>query len=265
MISGTVSGLSMLCMGVSAVVSFLIPLLLYLFFRRRDGVSGKAFWVGSVVFVVFALVLESAMHRLALGSALGKTIQNNILLYALYGGLAAGLFEETGRFLAMRYVLKQEHAFDGNALMYGAGHGGAEAVLLLGLTMVSNLVVSVMINAGAADKLLSSVPSEAISQAQAQFTALIETRPADFLLGILERLLAVTLHISLSVLVWFAATRKGSVWLYPLAILLHALVDGAAVICVQHLPALAVEGVIALLTIGVFLIAHGVWKRHVRA
>ena len=264
MISGTVSGLSMLCMGVSAVVSFLIPVLLYLFFRRRFGASGKAFWVGCGVFVVFALMLESAMHRLVLNSGVGETIQNHIWLYALYGGLAAGVFEETGRFLAMRHVLKQEQPIDGNALMYGAGHGGAEAALLLGLTMVSNLVVSVMINSGAAEKLLSSVPAEALSQAQAQFTALIETRPADFLLGILERLLAVTLHISLSVLVWFAATRKRSAWLFPLAILLHALVDGVTVVCAQHLSGLAVEGVIALLTLGVLLVACGVWKRYVR-
>ncbi|MDD5968908.1 MAG: YhfC family glutamic-type intramembrane protease [Anaerostipes sp.] len=28
---------------------------------------------------------------------------------SLYGSLMAGLFEETGRFLAMRYVLKKEH------------------------------------------------------------------------------------------------------------------------------------------------------------
>ncbi len=263
MISGTVSGLSMLCMGVSAVVSFLIPVALYLFFRKRCGASGKAFWTGCGVFVIFALVLESAMHRLVLGSALGETIQNNILYYALYGGLAAGVFEETGRFLAMRHVLKQEHSIDANALMYGAGHGGAEAALLLGLTMVSNLVLSVMINSGAAEKLLGSVPAEALSQAQAQFTALIETQPTEFLLGILERLLAVTLHLSLSVLVWFAAAKKGSVWLFPLAILLHALVDGAVVLCAQHLSAIAVEGVLALLTLCVLLIARGVWKRHV--
>lgn len=60
----------------------------------------------------------------------------------------AGLFEETGRFLAMRYVLKKEHGNAHNALMYGAGHGGLEMFVILSLGMINNLIYSVMINLG---------------------------------------------------------------------------------------------------------------------
>jgi uncharacterized membrane protein YhfC len=52
--------------------------------------------------------------------------------------------------------------------------------------------------------------------------ALVETSPYMFLVGGLERVFAVTIHISLSVLVWYAASRKDKVWLYPAAVLLHA-------------------------------------------
>ena len=46
-------------------------------------------------------------------------------LYAVYGGLMAALFEETGRYSAMRFLVKPMDF--PNAFMYGAGHGGVEA------------------------------------------------------------------------------------------------------------------------------------------
>ena len=52
------------------------------------------------------MVLERIFHFLVLQSGAGTVIQGNIWLYALYGGLAAGIFEETGRFLAFRFVLR---------------------------------------------------------------------------------------------------------------------------------------------------------------
>ena len=262
MIEGTVSTQSMLCMGLSALVNLALPVLLFLVIRKRFGASGRAFWVGVGVFVLFALVLESMMHRLVLGSPTGEKIRNSVWLYAVYGGLAAGVFEETGRFLAMRHVLKKEWANDGNALMYGAGHGGVEAVVLVGLTMISNLVLSVMINTGALEGIMKSVPAEALSQVETQLKALVQTQPTDFLLGIVERLLAVTIQLSLSVLVWFAAVKKGRVWLYPLAILIHAVLDGAVVILSKHASILATEGLLALLTLLTALLAAVVWKRY---
>ena len=58
--------------------------------------------------MLFALILEPVLHNLVLGSAAGAAIQENILLYGLYGGLAAGVFEETGRLMAFRFVLKKQ-------------------------------------------------------------------------------------------------------------------------------------------------------------
>ena len=69
-------------------------------------------------------------------------IRGNIWLYALYGGLMAGLFEETGRYLAFSFALKKYRAKNVNALMYGAGHGGFEAIVIVGLTMINNIVWS---------------------------------------------------------------------------------------------------------------------------
>ena len=196
-----------------------------------------AFLVGAGTFLLFALVLEPVLHRLVLGSGIGPAIQGNIWLYGLYGGLAAGLFEETGRLLAFRFVLKN-HPGRITALSYGIGHGGVEALLLVGLTMVSNLILGLSHAAG------TPLPEEAAAAAE----AILSTPASLFLWSGLERLSAMALHMSLSVLV-FASVRTGKRWLFPAAIGVHAAVNFAAVVSNAHLPVAATEAIVLLLTV----------------
>jgi uncharacterized membrane protein YhfC len=48
-------------------------------------------------------------------------------LYAVLGALLAGLFEETGRFIAFKFLLKKRTDRK-TAISYGIGHGGFEAI-----------------------------------------------------------------------------------------------------------------------------------------
>ena len=111
--------------------------------------------IGAAAFVFFVLVLESLMHRAVLGVT-GDVITGNIWLYGLYGGLTAGLFEETGRYLAMRLYMKKSLTKE-NSLMYGVGHGGIEAVMIVGMSYISNLMVALMINLKGLDSLLAGL------------------------------------------------------------------------------------------------------------
>ena len=74
--------------------------------------------------------------------------------------------------------------------------------------------------------------------------------------------MAITIHIGLSVLVWFAAKKPGKTWLFPLAILLHAAYDGLMVILAAHLSLYAVEGCLVLVTLLLVLLARRVWNRN---
>lgn len=80
---------------------------------------------------------------------------------------------------------------------------------------------------------------------------------------VLERLAAITAQIGLSVIVWCAVTgEKTSVHLFVLAILLHAVLDGAAVLTAKSgMSLIAVEAIVWLLVIGIALIARNIWKR----
>ena len=256
---------SIICMGISAILSFVIPVVLLIYIKRRHKANILPFFVGCGVMLVFALVLESLVHQAVFRTDIGIAIQNNIWLYALYGGLMAGLFEETGRLAAFKTILKRYHENDGNALMYGAGHGGFEAVAILGLTMIGNIVLSVLINTG----MLESVPglssaenAAAIDQALSGITS---AAPYTFLLGITERIFAIVMQISLSILVWFASKDKESLMLFPLAIIIHALVDGVTVVLSQSgIGMLAMEGAVGLMAVIVAMIAKAVWSKRNR-
>jgi uncharacterized membrane protein YhfC len=189
----------------------------------------------------------------------------NIWLYALYGGLMAGLFEETGRFVAFKTILKKYRDRDADALMYGAGHGGFEAAAVFGATMISNIVIAVMINSGMTSVLTQTATAETLPQIEAMLDSLKTTAPYTYFIGLIERFFAIALQLSLSVLVWFAA-KDGRKWiLYPLAILLHLFVDGALAIAAHYFTSYWIIYAILLIeTAIVVLTAFAVWKRNAK-
>ena len=173
----------------------------------------------------------------------------------------AGLFEETGRFLAFRTVLKKYQGKNVNALMYGAGHGGIEAIVLLGITSVNNIIYSVFINSGQTARLTTGLTGDALAQVESAIEQLKAYPSAMFLLGGVERIFAVVLQISLSILVW-TAVKKNKRFLYPAAILIHLFVDAITVVLsASGVSTYILEGVVGILAIWALMIAKIVWKK----
>lgn len=102
------------------------------------------------------------------------------MAFYVYAALAAAVFEETGRLIAMKFWMKKWLDFP-NALMYGIGHGGVEAILIGGLSGISNLVSMLMINSGAMQNTLAALPAESANQTVSQLSALWTTPAPLFL------------------------------------------------------------------------------------
>lgn len=217
-----VSNLSIIGMVFSLLVSLLLTFGLFLILRKRLGLKVIPTLVGALAFFVFVFLLESALHSIVLKRAPDGSIEmmKQPFLFVLYAALAAGVFEETARFLSF-HLLKRKYKGFSAAISYGVGHGGIEVLLLVAVSMVSNIVISLTVNAGMTES-LGSTP--AVLNA---VNTLIETAPWMFFISGIERIPAVAVQISLSVLVWHSVNTKSKVWLYPAAIALHALVDVA--------------------------------------
>lgn len=150
-------------MFVALIASILfaigLPVVLAVLFKKKFGISLYVLLIGMATFLVFALILENIPHMyfLTLNSTTSEWLKNP-WMYMLYGGLMAGLFEETGRLVMMKYVLKKYSDWK-DGLSFGLGHGGFEAAVLVGISSISSLVMAIMINNGSFDSLASMEPS----------------------------------------------------------------------------------------------------------
>ncbi|NCB50623.1 MAG: YhfC family intramembrane metalloprotease [Clostridia bacterium] len=206
-----------ICISASMLVSVLLPVILLIVWHRKTGARLIPALVGAIIFPVFALGLEQLLHSVVLKQ---PAIYMNTFLYVVYGCLASGLFEETGRLVAFRFLLRK-HRGKETSVTYGIGHGGIEAILTSGISMAVSLVAVITLSKGGSQAL------EALfGQATAQTLAatLAGNSPPLFLFSGFERAIAILLHISLSVFVFKAVAEKKPFY-YVTAILLHASVN----------------------------------------
>ena len=253
---------SLILMAVGAVLGIAVPVCLAVWLVRKYRARLSTILIGAGTFIVFALVLESIMHQLVLKGPNGPAIMGNTLLFAVYGGLAAGVFEETGRFLSMKFLLKKEPSTALPGIAYGIGHGGAEMLIIFGITMISNFVVSALINAGLSGILFAKVPEDAAAQLQAQLNQLQTVGAGTLLIGLWERISALVLHLGLSMLVWVAVRKGGKwLWLFPAAVALHAIVDAGAVMLQKSVGMVPLELIVSAEAVAVAAIGYMVARK----
>ncbi len=262
----TFSALATSGMIFSAVLGFGLPIAAAVFLRVKYGAKWLALFVGALAFILFVYFIEGGLHYMALPalmSALGGDSDGYRAAYVVYGCLAAGLVEETARLFCLRFVLKEPALPD--ALMYGAGHGGAEAVLLAGMNSFGLWSLAASVNAyGVAETvgLLSADSPESAGVITGQINAMLSMNGLDFFASGLERAIAMALHMALSILI-FAGVRSGSAarfWI--IAAGLHALGNvPAALYQVGWLPSLwLTEALTAALVAGVALLVRSMYK-----
>ena len=241
---GTVPAISIIGMCFAFIVAVGLPmgLMLYAFLKLKADMLW--FGIGAATFIIFALVLEQCLHVVMI-KQFGEALTGNLLVKAVYGGLAAGVFEELGRFTSMN-LFKKKGLNKLNALMYGVGHGGIEAIIIVGLTSISNLIASIMINTGTFEPMLASLDDEVKAQTLKQVSLLWTTSPLDFYMAGLERVVAISFHICLSYIVYRAVKNK-KVQLLVLAIVLHAGLDFITVLLAGYVSSLVLELVLLVL------------------
>lgn len=216
-----VKNLSIVCISISLLVIFLVPIGLIVYMYRKHRISFKAVLVGAVVFVVFQNLLRIPILNALSTQMWFKVLQMNAWGHSLFLGITAGLFEEIGRFIGFKYFLKDRLEWK-NGIAYGVGHGGIEAIIFMGLVYINNLVYSIYINSGKFDSIIGSrLPQNIVLPIK---SALINSSPFIFLYGGIDRLIVITIQIALSLVVLYAVLYKKYSYLV-IAIVLHTLVD----------------------------------------
>lgn len=232
---------------LNPLIMIAMPLALAVILVQRLRVSWRLFAIGAAGFFA-SQVLHVPFNILVLYPGLEMLQAKTwiLILGAVLAGLSAGLFEEFARYLILRFWLDKERSWD-QMVMYGLGHGGFEAMLLGTWGLYSFFQAFALRNAD----LTALVQADQLPSVVGSLTIYWEVPWTMALLGALERLFAICLHLGLTALVWQAVVRRSIAWL-GLAIIWHTLANAAALLINQAWGAYFAEGFLAL-TAGISL------------
>lgn len=248
-----------LLFAINGLIMLAAPLIVGTYLARRYGADWGLFGAGAITFVAAQLLhipFNALIERTFLVNLQPELFGHLLLLGAFYG-LSAGLFEEVGRYLTFRFWRKDAHEWR-HGMMVGAGHGGIES-LILGLLFVVNIIVILGVDRG---YFAAMFPAEMVADVQAQAQALTALPWYEKVLGGVERIFAIILHLCLSLMVMRSVRRRALLWLFA-AIGLHALFNAVAVVLSQYTSALMVEAVLGLFAL-LFLALIVRWREEPR-
>ena len=232
-----------------------MPFGLAIYLLRRYKTSWSLFGIGVVTFVLSQVghipFNHFVLDPLVEGWGLDLQVVAELVLFGLLYGLSAGLFEEVMRFLGYKLWIKQDRNWK-SALMFGAGHGGIESILLGGIVLYGFIQAMVLTDVD----LLTVVEPEQVEAVRAQLAAYWAVPWHLAILGAVERLSTIIFHLSASILVLQSFSRRNIRWLF-LAVAWHTLVNAIAVFASQTWNPYVTEAIILLMgfiSLGIILI-----------
>ena len=233
---------------LTIILMIAVPVFFFIYWRRKYKEQTTISWLiaGAIGFIVSARVLELGVHYLCIikDNPLSRFINGNTAAFVLYGIIMAGVFEECGRYIVLKTILKKNRTRE-NAVLYGIGHGGIEILTVLLPTMITYLVIAVLFSQGDMEHALNSlkITEENAAAALPSIQAAAAFDYAMMAMNVIERVLAMFLHIGLTVIMYYGVINAKKAFL-PMAIGLHMLMD--------TFPALYQRGVVQLWAVEVW-------------
>lgn len=236
---------------LSYILIIALPILIGVWLHRTRKASWRLFFIGAVTFIA-SQVLYIPFNWLVLQQwqliPTDTAVPINLIILAIFLGLSSGVFEEGARYLTYRFWAKDARTW-GRGMMLGDGHGGIEAILVAVIAAI-NIGALALMRGGL---IPVPVPSEQLSLLEAQYAAVFDVPLYNAFLPLIERVLAICLHLALSLMVMQVFTRGRSIWLLA-AILWHALVNAVVVIAATMWGVWVSEGLLsifALISLGI--------------
>lgn len=246
-------------MGILIATGIILPLAVAIWWVKTRKEKFTTVLVGAATWFLFAIVLETIPKAVLFNSttSIGKAVIGNVFLYAFFGTLLAGVFEEVGRYVAFKTVLKKRTNRE-TGISHGIGHGGFEAMFIMVSLGIQNLIYCTMINGGTFGVLVNQA---GLSETDVATLNAIPEQLASWSLGytailIFERIYAMLLHAGSSVIV-FNAVKQKRISLLFLAIILHMIFDIPAALYQKGvLNIYATEAIGAAMAIVSFIIVY---------
>ncbi len=150
--------------------------------------------VGVITMLLFGLIVGQSILAICilLNWSVSRFLSSQPILLCIFAGLVQGVCEEGGRLIAYKTVLKK-YTNSNTCLLYGLGHGGIEFIYTVVTIFCSNMILS------------------------------------QIGINLIVRLIMLGGQIGLSIFVFASLRKKNMKYLFPVAILIHALMDAFSI------------------------------------
>ncbi|WP_125154318.1 YhfC family intramembrane metalloprotease [Clostridium rectalis] len=176
---------------IGILITSILPVMISAILIKKYGSSWKVFAIGACVFFITQPLLRIPILKyLQFKPWFYSFIVTNFILYSILLGITAGIFEEVGRYIAFKLLLKNNLKWQ-DGVIFGLGYGGIEAFLFLGISCILNFYT---------------------------------LNPSTLALGIIERIGAMIIHIGMTMLVLYSVKYNNKKYLFY-AIGFHTFVD----------------------------------------
>ena len=226
-----VSVASITAMILTLCICLFLPVILLIVYavthRKKKVVS--AWFLGAAGFSVTQILIRTPILTvLGLLPDFQDFVMAHYVAYVLILAFTAGLFEVAGRYVVAK-LLRKELTFE-RSLAAGLGHGGIEAMILIGITYINNLVYAVMINTGTFDIIVEHTAALGVDTAGLlTLKDTFLTTPAYiFCLAGYERILTMISHTAMSLIVCYYVTQKQDLKGVLICLAFHTLLDGVS-------------------------------------
>ena len=241
-------------MELQLILMICIIVIIWRAWRRRTNEKFSPCILGAATWLIFAVVLEGFVRKPLLEK---DTFINSITAATVLCSVLAGIFEESGRFIAFK-ILRKNNRNRRTSVTYGIGHGCFEAFFMIVPSLIICLIFGIAISTGFFEPLTSSMSETYKATLISQLTEASKINGLSVFQSLLERCSAIAFHISMSVLVFAAANDKKYLKLYPLTLLLHFGFNAMSLLYVKEVVSLTVFELIMAATAAVisFFVYH---------
>ena len=219
---------TMVAMGFTLILSAVVPLaamLVYSIMRKKQGVVA-AWFLGAAGFFVTQVIIRIPLLSLcSLSEGFVAFAENNYVIYSILLAFTAALFELVGRYVVAKILSKNLTFTKGFAA--GLGHGGIEAMVIVGMTYITNFMYAAMINSGTIDTIIAEVEAAGVDATSIHqlVDSLVNTPSIIFCLAGYERLLTMICHLAMTLIVFHYVAQKQDLKGIGICLIFHTILD----------------------------------------
>lgn len=212
-------------MVIVALICTAVPFIFLGYYKSKKKVNVSSFFIGMAVYFLFAMIGEGLFNNIlfrgfSLSVFLNRT--DHPVYYALYGVIVAGVFEETGKYVALKKWMQSRPGKE-NAFLFGAGYGSFETVALGSGLFMGNSIIALMVNSFGIDGYLDKIRvtgKDAVQQTE-MIQQLMAISPAENFAAGIECLLTLIFQTALTIFVFLSLNHEKLKYLFPVAVVLH--------------------------------------------